>query len=198
MNRQRKVVPKIAKVALAICALFIASPAICPKNKVSGVMPNRGALAAVQSYCINESELSDWDRRMVEDFVTSESKPKHLLTKLPWKFAESCSEGGVDAEAGLEFVPLRKISISNVPTTPITPPQAPDAPLRLVITIFDNSSGSLLYRTQSAPINRPAQPGAIPGEPPKPVSLDVKRDAVYHVFWALIDDLKAIRVSPRR
>lgn len=197
-DRQRKVVPKIAKVMLATCLLFIASPAFCRKNKVTGVVPNRWALAAIKSYCINESDLSDRDRRIVEDFVTSESKPKHLLTKLPWKFAESCSEGDVNAEAGLEFVPLRKISISNMPTTPITPPQAPDAPLRLVLTIFDNSSGSLLYRTQSAPIDRLAQPGAIPGEPPKPVSLSVERDAVYHVFWALIDDLKAIHVSPRR
>ncbi len=197
LSRRRKVVPETVMVMLALCAVLIAPPAFCRKNKVTGVMPNRWALIAVKSYCIDDSKLSEGDRRVVENFVTAESKPKHLLTRLKWKFAESCSEADVDARARLEFIRLRRISISNVPTTPITSPEDPNAPLRLVLTIVDPSSGRLLYRTQSEPIDRPRQPAGMPGEPPEPLSPSVAHDAVYRVFWGLADDLKVIRIPPR-
>lgn len=194
-NPHRKAVPDRVKAALAICALFIASPAFCYKR--AGAGPNGWALAAVKTYCIDKSKLSGRDRRMVDNFVISESKPKHLLAKLHWKLIKSCSEDGVDAKVTLEFIHLRKIAISNKHTGGITPPDAPSAPIWLVLTVADNSNGYPLDRVHSAPIDVPAQTQSTPDKPPSPYVVKKKRDALYHAFWEVFADLKAFRVTPR-
>jgi hypothetical protein len=186
---------KVTKATLVACALFTSMPVLSRDNKPKGEVPNPRALADVQSYCINKIELSNWDRHIVEDFVKSESKPKHLLTKLPWKLVESCRNGNPDATATLEFVSLNVTRVGNQSLPPITPAQDPDAPIKVVLTVGDTSAETLLYRTQATSLESNADRGANPHEDEKPEGPAERRDAVYHVFWSLINDLQSVRAS---
>jgi len=189
---------KITQVTLMACALFIAMPAFSRDKKTAGEIPNPRALADVQSYCINKNELSDWDRHIVEDFVKSESKPKHLLTKLPWKLVESCRDGNTDAAATLEFVSLNTTRVGGQAGPPIIVAQDPDAPIKVVLSVGDTSSEKLIYRVEAMPLESDAEVAENPALPQGPVSPTARRDAVYHVFWALINDLQAVRASRSR
>lgn len=189
---------KFTQAALMASALIIAMPAFSRDKKTAGEIPNPRALAEVQSYCINKSELSGWDRHIVEDFVKSESKPKHLLTKLPWKLVENCRDGNPDATATLEFVSLNVTHISNRPSPPITVAQDPDAPIKAVLTVGDTSTEVLLYRAQAMPMGSDADAATNPEDPRGRAGVSERRDAVYHVFWSLINDLQAMRASRSR
>ena len=188
------------KAAATACALFLAIPAISQGKKPYGDMPKPRELARVQSYCINKSSLSGPDRFLIEGFVKAETKPKGLLAKLPWKLLEDCRDGNPDAMATLEFVSLNEVAVgaddsSREPGT-ITTRNDPLAPVTAVLSIDDASSETLLYRVQalapppSSPLDAPAM--RVPYGPAE------KRDAVYHVFWKLIDDLQRLRSEGKR
>lgn len=177
-----------ARLILPVMTFALCLPLDSHARKSSGKVPDPKALAAVESYCIDKSQLSDWDRLILDNFLKLESQPKHLLTRLPWKFVESCREGNPDAVATVEFESLNVVQVLKSPAgTQMS--AGPDRMLRAVLAVGDSSNDRLLYRVGSAPF------WASPGVAADP---EARRDAVYHVFWALIDDLKAIRVSPGR
>ena len=123
----------LVKVAVTVSALFIAIPALSQIKKPTGEIPNRQELAKVQTYCIDKSGLSGPDRYLIEGFVKTESKPKRLLSKLPWKLVADCQDGDHDATATLEFVRMNETSVrvgepTRHPVTP-TPGSYPEAPL---------------------------------------------------------------------
>lgn len=191
-----KAISKISKITLVACGFLIAAPVFPRDKKTSGEIPNPRALAKVESYCVDTEKLSDWDRRIVDDFLKTESRPRHLLTRLPWKLVKTCREGNPDATATLEFVPLNFIQASNQPTMrPVIGAQDPDAPIKVVLTVGDAETLELLYRIQSPPVEGPAQAGPYSGEPEGPINPADKRAAVYDVFWALIEDLRTARAS---
>ncbi len=188
----------LVKAAATACAVFLAMPAISQGQKSSGDMPKPRELARVQSYCINKSDLSGPDRYLIEGFVKTESKPKGLLTKLPWKLVEDCHDGNPDAIASLGFVSLNEIAIvaGDYPSTTITTKNNPEAPVKAVLSIDDPSTETLLYRVQAlAPPPNSPQDAPVMRVPYGPVE---KRDAVYHVFWALIEDLKRLHSEGNR
>lgn len=75
----------IAKFTLIACVVIIILPLTGREKKPNGEILNPRALAEVRTYCIEKSALSGSDRYIVDGFLKTESKPKHLLTKLPWK-----------------------------------------------------------------------------------------------------------------
>ncbi len=185
----------LVKAAVTVSALFFAIPAISQVKKPTGEIPKPQDLAKVQTYCIDKSGLSGPDRYLIDGFVKTESKPKHLLAKLPWKLVEDCQNGQPDATATLEFVRMNETAIrlgepTREPVT-LTPGSYPEAPIKVVLTVGDASR--LLYRVQALA----ASPNT-PEESPEmrvPVGPVEKRDAVYHVFWALIQDLQRLPSS---
>ena len=76
----------IAKFMLTACMLIFTLPMAGLAKKLEGEVLDRRALAEVRTYCIEKGGLSDSDRYLVDGFLKSESKPKHLLTKMPWRF----------------------------------------------------------------------------------------------------------------
>ena len=183
------------KGTLTVCMLLIAFPIIAREKKPNGEILDRQALAEVRSYCIEEGGLSDSDRYIVDGFLKAESKPKHLLTKMPWKRVESCGTGSPDAIAVVAFVQLNRIAIGvDNPTGPPlsgTDSSDPDAPIKVDLTVTD-SSQKLLYRTQAMTLIQDVtsasnQPSLSRSTPPE------RQDALYHAFWHLIEDLLALR-----
>ncbi len=174
-------------------------------KNLKGEIPDRRALAEVRTYCVQKSGLSSSDRYILDGFLKTESKPKHLLTKLPWKLVENCRDGRPDAIATVEFVPLhyRRLVLGE-PTGPretVTDSRDPEAPIKVVLTVRD-SSQKLLYRAQAMPLTSdepdripPPGPAHPPEMPPRHGGPVERQDAVYHVFWALIGDLQAMHGS---
>jgi hypothetical protein len=194
----------IAKLTLTVSMLIFVLPIAGLAKKPYGEVPDRRALAEVRTYCIEKSGLSDSDRFMVDGFLKTESKPKHLLTKLPWKLVESCQDDSPDAIATMDFVSLTTIGISANGSQPVSRNDAPDpeGEIKLVFTVRD-SSQKLLYRGEARPLG-----GAVPAredpysnaptELPSHGGPAEKVDAVYHVFWRLINDLQVMRGAPAK
>jgi hypothetical protein len=185
----------LKKGTLTVCMLLIAFPITGGEKKPKGEVFDRRALTEVRSYCVEEGGLSDSDRYLVDGFLKAESKPKHLLTKMPWKLVEGCGTGSPDAIAEVAFVPLNRIAIVvGEPTGPPlggTDSRDPDAPIKVVLTVTD-SSQKLLYRTQALPltqdvVSQSEQPPPNRGRP------DERQDALWHAFWHLTADLLAVR-----
>ena len=182
---------------VAVSALCVAIPALAQVKKPAGEIPNRQELAKVQTYCLDTSGLSGPDRYLIDGFMKTESKPKRLLSKLPWKLVADCRNPDANATATLEFVPLNEIAVRmGEPTREpvmLTPKIYPEAPIKVVLTVGGVPSTTLLYRVQAlaAPPNAPEESPAMR----VPVGPAEKRDAVYHVFWALIQDLQHLHSS---
>jgi hypothetical protein len=190
----------LVKAAVTVSALFVAMPAISQVKNPTGEIPNRQELAKVRTYCIDESDLSGPDRYLIDGFVKTESKPKRLLSKLPWKLVADCRKGNPDATATLEFVPMNETAIrlgepTREPVT-VTPKSYPEAPIKVVLTVGGASSERLLYRVQALATSANTLEDS--PEMRVPVGPAEKRDAVYHVFWTLIDDLQRLPSSVNR
>jgi len=192
------VVAMITKLTLTACMLIFTLPITGLAKKPSGEIPDRRALAEVRTYCIEKSGLSDSDRYIVDGFLKTESKPKRLLTKMPWKLVESCRDDNPDAIATVDFVPLNTTRIPNgVPAGPPvsgTDARDPETQIKVVLTVGD-SSQKLLYRIEVMPMgtDRVYAAQIRPTEPPSHGGPVERLDAVYHVFWRLIKDLQVVR-----
>ena len=185
------------KGTLTVCMLLIAFPITGREKKPNGEVLDRQALAEVRSYCIEEGGLSDSDRYIVDGFLKAESKPKHLLTKMPWKLVGGCGTGSPDAIVVVAFVPLKRIAVGvDNPTGPPlsgTDSRDPDAPIKVDLTVTD-SSKELLYRTQAMTLIQDVTSAS--NQPPLSRGTPAERqDALYHAFWHLIQDLLALRGS---
>jgi hypothetical protein len=182
------------KGTLTVCMLLIVFPITGREKKPKGEVFDRRALTEVRSYCVEEGGLSDCDRYLVGGFLKAESKPKHLLTKMPWKLVESCGTGSPDAIAVVAFVPLNRIDIRV--GKPIGPPlggtdsRDPQAPIKVVLTVTD-SSQKLLYRTQALPLTQDVTFDT--AQPPNRGRPAERQDALWHAFSHLIEDLLAVR-----
>jgi hypothetical protein len=61
------------------------------------------AFRKIQSYCVDTHNLPPDDAKVIDHFVSQESKPRGLLTKLPWHRRETCDAAGLDAIVRMEF-----------------------------------------------------------------------------------------------
>jgi hypothetical protein len=93
------------KVKLLLLLVAIAQPASARSKKPVGEVSDSQGFAAVRSSCVDTQGLPEYQLYEVEGFLKEESKPKRLLTKLPWKLIADCREGEPNAvvEVGLFF-----------------------------------------------------------------------------------------------
>ncbi|HEV2348988.1 MAG TPA: hypothetical protein VG028_03980 [Terriglobia bacterium] len=166
---------------------FVPLAASAGKNPV-GRIPDVAAFNRVRSYCIDMTELSRPEAYDVKGFVQVESKPKGLLTKLPWKLEADCTKESPDAIAKVSFRLHNKMGVViGTPSDGRLPPMDSYA-LRAYLQVFDGESQKLLYELEAAPLDNPdPQPSTLPDE--EPLTL-LRRNATYRAFWTMIDDLK--------
>jgi hypothetical protein len=127
----------------------------------------------------------------VEGFVETESKPKKLLTKLPWKLLHDCRESVPDAVIRIEFPFLNSINIRRGP-----PPSEPEFyRLKAVMQVSDTDSARLLYKVQAMPMLSGADESASSTSQPLPA---LRRDALYGVFSTLIQDVERVSAAAKK
>ena len=187
---------KFTKVALLLLA--ISTLATADDKRQAGEIRDPQAFAKVQSFCVDTAGLSDFDRRIVKDFLKAESKPKHLLTKLPWKLVPECQGGDSAASVRVEFAPIRVIRIVLPQGAPDQEPETPYA-IKAVLDVVSADSQGPIYSVWSRAVMNGVGPanssaGSSTSESVNPVM--EKRDALYHAFWCLVDDLRQLKPTP--
>jgi len=181
---------KVGLLLLAISSLLTAND-----KMPAGEIRNPQAFAKIRSFCVDTGGLSDFDRRIVKDFVKAESKPKHLLTKLPWKLVPECQGGASDATAKVEFVPLRVIRVVLPQGAPAQIPETPYA-VKVALQVVNAGSQEPLYSVEArAVINAVGAADSSARSPTSEKTNPVleKRDALYHAFWYLVDDVRQLK-----
>jgi hypothetical protein len=184
---------KAGLLLLAISSLLAASD-----KGPTGQIIDPQTLANVRSFCVDLRDLSGFDRHLVKDFLKAEGKPKHLLTKFPWKLVPECEGRASDAVAKVEFVRVW----SNRELVPqVTLGQDVEKPHEIEVTlqVVDASSQEPLYRVQARAVMNAQGPGDAAGHFPtsdNTNSVLEQRDALYHAFWSLVDDVQHLRRTP--
>jgi len=184
---------KTGLLVLAFSAALLASD-----KPPAGEIENPRALAVVGSYCVDTTDLSGFDRHLVKDFLKAESKPKHLLSKLPWKLVPECQGGASEATVKVQFVPLRLVRVV-VPQGP--PDQATERPYatKVALQVLDASSQDTIYKVEAGALMNaegPADSSATVAASDSTNPTLEQRDALYHAFWALVEDVGQLKRSP--
>ncbi len=188
-----------AKEAMKAGTLLLAISVLLPARDTPpvGQITNPQALAKVRSFCVDAEGLNGFDRHLLKDFLKAESKPKHLLAKLPWKLVPACDEGASDATAKVEFVPLRLIKVGLPQATPGQDTERPYA-TKVALQIVDANSREELYNVEAGAVMNAVGPAdssesSAASDNTNPVL--EQRDALYHAFWALVDNVRQLQVQ---
>jgi hypothetical protein len=120
--------------------LLPGSPVFAQNKKLEGYVLNAAAFRKIQSYCVDTHNLPPDQVKVIDHFVMQESKPKGLLTKLPWHRRAACDAAGLDAIVRMEF--------------PHGPPSGSIVQDHVegVLLVFRPGSPSPLYETQGVTI----------------------------------------------
>ena len=83
--------------------LLPASSLFAQNKKLQGYVMDPAAFRKIRTYCVDTHNLPPDQVKVIDHFVSKESKPGGLLTKLPWARRASCQEAGLGALMRLEF-----------------------------------------------------------------------------------------------
>ena len=97
---------------LLLSVLLLA--AVAAAKKPAGKISDLAAFSQIHSYCVDSEDMPGDEALDLKNFVTAESKPKKLLSKLPWTLAPDCSPNSPDAVIKVEFSKYFPVSESQV------------------------------------------------------------------------------------
>jgi hypothetical protein len=169
---------------------FLAASAFA--KKPAGKIPDLAAFSQIHSYCVDSSGLAGDEALDLTNFVNAESKPKKLLSKLPWTLVRDCSQGPPDAVVRVEFSQYYPVSgvQTGSPTQGNGPAQEEFYKIRVTLRVSPAESSQVLYEIEAAPLSN-----SITGQTVEPVdeSLPVqRRNSIYDAFWKLIQDVQRV------
>lgn len=176
---------------LWIVMVSIALPLFAKGKKPTGIIADQAAFGKIRSYCVDVSGLPGWEALDVRAFVSTESKAKRLLTKLPWTLTADCTQSQPDAVVVVRFpiVSVARVDSGTAAPDPNEDPQSRFFEVRAELQVSDRNSSRLLYEVQAAPVFYSSGDSVAPAAEPDHV---LRREAAYHAFWALIDDIKRV------
>jgi len=183
-----------------------AAPTAARRPKLAGKVLDAASLSNVKTYCVDTSNLKgplnatvpgdvpQPETFDVNEFIGTESEPKGLLSKLPWKLEADCAAPGVDAivrfdfrfQGGIQGV----VSAGGQDSQPQPPPQDY---WRTDIQVSDKASSRAIYKAEGNPVNYPL--GRTTTTIVELYHVQRQR-AAYYAMAALISDLKAISRNP--
>jgi hypothetical protein len=184
---------KIRTLLILLLSLIILAVAAVAK-KPTGKISDLDAFSRIHSYCVDSEDMPGDEALDLKNFVSTESKPKKLLSKLPWTLAPECSPNSPDAVIKVEFsqyFPVRESQVGS-PTPDSGPAQEEFYKVRAVLRVSQPGSSPALYEVEAAPLSNSLTGHAVvPVDEPLPVQ---RHNAIYGAFWKLIDDVH--RVAP--
>jgi hypothetical protein len=167
------------------------------QKRLTGKISDLAAFGDIRTYCVDTTDLPGWEALDVRNLVETESKQRRLLTKLPWKLAPDCSQSQPDAVVVVRFpiVRVARVDSGTAAPDPNEDPQSRFFEVRAELQVSDRNSSRLLYEVQAAPVFYSSGRSVAAAVEPDHV---LRREAAYHAFWALIDDIKRVsQISPK-
>jgi hypothetical protein len=160
------------KHSLCIIVLLSGLQVFAKEKRFQGSVIDAAAFKKINSYCVDTHNVPSRQVKVIDQFVSEESKPKGLLTRLPWHCVETCEGGGADALLRIEF------SYNRPPTF------ARPKDIKAVLLVLLPSSPTPVYETQALPFATGDQPFAGQG-----YSIEqLQRNALDSVIRILIHD----------
>lgn len=174
-----------------------AVPTAAAGAKLAGEVMDLRAIERVRTYCVDTSQLPGWEALDVRDLIWTESKPKGLLSKLPWTLVKDCDDSDVDAVVPIKFVRMTvvHVGLGGAPFPAGNPQSAWPVPYqwRALLRVVEKSSSQVIYKAEGNPMNYNRGASSESGQEPDHV---LRREAAYHAMAALVSDLKAISKNP--
>ncbi|MGD0921151.1 MAG: hypothetical protein ABSA70_05215 [Terriglobia bacterium] len=134
--------------------LCFALPLVAKEKKPIGDILERDLFLKARTFCVDTRKLSAAEALDVRKFLDAESKPKKMLSKIPWQLVPECTQA--DAIVKIEFTQQIGLTqatqgmgtLQGVPMTgvPVTKFQAS-------LQIFDRVSTKLIYQAVSGGSN---------------------------------------------
>lgn len=148
-----------------------------------GKVLDRPALGRVESYCVETAGLPDDEAYVVRGFLKEQSKPKGLLSKLPWKRVEDCTKFESSVTIKIEFPFLNSFAVG--PGEPRISTRDQRDLLKGVVRVYDNSTERMIYTAEALPLESASSDPVMVG-----TNLYQRRlDALRRVFEQLIHDV---------
>jgi hypothetical protein len=88
---------------LWIILFLLVSPLAAKDKKLGGYVLDAAAFGKVQSYCVDTHNQPPREVKVINQFLSRESRPSGLLARLPWRRIATCQEGASDAVVRMEF-----------------------------------------------------------------------------------------------
>jgi len=172
-----------------LCAFILASavPLAATAKKPQGTITDRAAFGNIRSYCVDMTDLPGWEALDVRNLIETETKPKRLLTKLPWTLKTDCAQSQPDAVVVVKFRRMNIITVQAGAQPDINDPERRIYDIKANLQVSDRDSSRLLYDVEAGPVNSASGRSTVPVQEPDTL---LRRDAAYHAFWALIDDVR--------
>ena len=177
---------------LTLLLSMVLPATVAAAKKLSGTISDPVAFSQIHSYCVDTENMPGDEALDVKDFMIVESKPKKLLSKLPWTRSSECSQDSADAVVKVEFGTYYPVANSQtgVATPGNGPAQEEFYKIRVTLRVFQGGSSEALYEVEADPLNN-SLTGAevLPVDVPLPVQ---RRNAIYGAFWKLADDVRQV------
>ncbi|MGA3323663.1 MAG: hypothetical protein ABSF45_04270 [Terriglobia bacterium] len=170
----------------AFSALFltvILLPTAASAKKPTGKISDVAAFSKIRSYCVDSSDLPSDEAYDLKGFVSTENKPKKLLSKLPWTLVSDCSQGAPDVVVTMEFQKF-------APVHDNAPAEGELFTIRAYLRVSQGTSSQVLYEVETAPSNN-SLTGKTPEQANEPLAVQC-HGAIYAAFWTLIEDVQRI------
>lgn len=174
---------------LLVCITLL--PQVAQARKPYGKVIDEQALENVRSYCFDTTGLSEQDAYLVHGFAKNENKPKHLLTKLPWKLMPSCQAGNPDAVVKVNFGSIKTFGVlfgANTPT-PMTRGESTRYEPKAILEAIEKNSDQIIYKAQATPLANTSSNSSMPA----PDNLTALRlQALRNVVATLVHDVRLL------
>ena len=116
------------------------------EKKACGELFDREAVRRVRTACVDTSYLGEGEALEIKKFVARESKPGHLLRRMPWELTDQCA--AADAVIRVYFAQSESIVQRTDLGGGVTSASFFEQVMQVVLLIYDRASVRILYRTE--------------------------------------------------
>jgi hypothetical protein len=182
-------------------------PTAAAGAKLAGKVLDAAALSKVKTYCVDTRNLKgpvypgdvprpeEFD---VRELVKRESRPKGLLSKLPWRLEADCSAPGLNAIIRFEFRVILSPTEEILLDSPVIAayPQRGEFRWRAELQVTDKPSSRGVYEAEGNPVDSRLTRTRDQDQVQVQRYHVLRQDAAYHALAALISDVKTISKNP--
>jgi hypothetical protein len=124
------------------------------EKKACGELFDREAVRWVRTACVDTSYLAEGEALEIKQFVAKESRPGHLLRRMPWELTDQCAAADAVIRAYFAQTVLLNLSPDVGSCSDLdlyrrlTCSSFSEQGIQVVLLVYDRASVRRLYRTE--------------------------------------------------